>query len=87
MIRVFLAVIAMFFLPFFVYAAFKFVKDRGDVKDGFLQGAPVNWLLVIGTILAVGSLAKLVSTDILEYEQQQSAPSETSGPRIPGRTQ
>lgn len=87
MIRVLLAVIAMFFLPFFAYAAYKFVKDRGDVKDGFLQGAPVNWLLVIGTILAVGSLAKLVSTDILEYEEQQSAPSATTGTKTPGRNQ
>ncbi len=86
MIRVFLAVLAMFFLPFFAYAAFKFVKDRGDVQDGFLDGAPVNWLLVIGTILAVGTLAKLVSTDILEYEAQQRAPAENTGAQTPGRS-
>ena len=86
MIRVFLAVVAVFFLPFFVYAAFKFVKDRGDVKDGFLSGAPVNWLLVIGTILAVSTLAKLVSTDILEYEAQQSAPASSQGAQTPGRS-
>ncbi len=86
MIRVFIAVLAMFFLPFFAYAAFKFVKDRGDVKDGFLNGAPVNWLLVIGTILAVGTLAKLVSTDILEYEAQQGSPAAIQGPQTPGRS-
>jgi TRAP-type C4-dicarboxylate transport system permease small subunit len=86
MIRVLLAVLAMFFLPFFIYAAYKYVKDRGDVQEGFLQGAPVNWLLIIGTILAVGTLAKLVSTDILEYEGQQSAPAKTSGAQTPGRS-
>jgi hypothetical protein len=86
MIRVLLAVLAMFFLPFFAFAAYKFVRDRGDVKDGFLSGAPVNWLLVIGTILAVGTLAKLVSTDILEYEAQQKAPAESSGAQKPGRS-
>ena len=86
MIRVLLAVLAMFFLPFFIYAAYKYVKDRGDVQEGFLQGAPVNWLLIIGTILAVGTLAKLVSTDILEYEEQQGAPAETSGAKTPGRS-
>lgn len=86
MIRVFLAVLVMFFLPFFAYAAYKFVKDRGNVQDGFLQGAPVNWLLVAGTILAMSTLAKLVSTDILEYEGQQSVPAENSGAQKPGRS-
>ena len=86
MIRVFLAVVAMFFLPFFAYAAYAFVRDRGEVKDSLLQGAPVNWLLVAGTILAVSTLAKLVSTDILEYEGQQGAPAETSGAKTPGRS-
>ncbi len=86
MIRVLLAVLAMFFLPFLAYTAYAFVRDRGEVKDSLLEGAPLNWLLVIGTILAVGSLAKLVSTDILEYEGQQSAPAETSGAKTPGRS-
>ena len=86
MIRVLLAVIAMFFLPFFAYAAYAFVRDRGEVKDSLLQDAPVNWLLVAGTILAVSTLAKLVSTDILEYEGQQGAPAETSGAKTPGRS-
>lgn len=86
MIRVFLAMLAMFFLPFFLYAAYNFVRQRGEPNGGLLEGAPINWLALAGTVLAVGTLARLVSMDILEYEGQQRAPSETPGPRTPGRS-
>lgn len=87
MIRVFLAVIGMFFVPFFLYAAYEFVRNRGELKKDFLQHAPVNWLAIAGTILAVGTLGSLVSTEILEYERQQRATSETPGDKTPGRNQ
>ena len=86
MIRVFLAVLAMFFLPFFAYAAFSFVKNRGEIKGNLLQDAPVNWLAVAGTILAVGTLAKLVSTDVIEYERHQQSTTHGTGAQTPGRS-
>lgn len=84
MIRLLLAVLAMFFLPFFVYAAYNFVRRRGDLEGNLLEGAPLNWLAVIGTILAVGTVARLVSMDILEYEQGQRVNTETSDTEKPG---
>ncbi len=86
MIRVLLAIFGMFFLPFFLYAAYVFVRDHGELKKNFLQEAPVNWLAVAGTILAVGTLARLVSTDIIEYESKQRATGETSSTQTPGRS-
>jgi hypothetical protein len=86
MIRVFLAMLAMFFLPFFLYAAYNFVRQRGETNGGLLEGAPINWLALAGTVLAIGTLARLVSLDILEYEGQQRAPAETPGPQTPGRS-
>lgn len=86
MIRVFLAFLAMFFLPFFLYAAYVFVRRKGDFSGNLLKDAPVNWLAVIGTILALGTLARLVSMDILEYENKQNAPSQSSGSQSPGRS-
>lgn len=87
MIRVFLAVLAMFFLPFFLYSAYEFVRRKGDFGGNLLKDAPVNWLAVAGTILALGTLARLVSMDILEYEAKQQAPAQTSGEQNPGRSQ
>lgn len=87
MIRVFLAVFGMFFVPFFLYVAYEFVRSGGELKKDFLQHAPVNWLVVAGTILAVATLGSLVSTEILEYENQERATSETSGDKTPGPKQ
>lgn len=77
MIRFFLAVLVMFFLPFFVYAAYAFLKGEHKKADGLMANAPVNWLAIAGAVLAVGTLAKLVSTDILEYENQQNSSAST----------
>lgn len=85
MIRVFLAFLAMFFLPFLLYSAYVFIRRKGDFSGNLLKDAPINWLLVIGTILALGTLARLVSMDILEYEAKQQAPAQTSGEQTPGR--
>ncbi len=85
MIRVFLAVIGMFFLPFLLYAAYEYVKNRGEMKHGFLHNAPINWLTVAGTVFAVVTLGSLVSTEILKWErEQQRATTETSGEQTPG---
>lgn len=84
MIRLLLAVLAMFFLPFFAYAAYNFVRRRGDMEGNLLEGAPLNWLALAGTILAVATVARLVSMDILEYEQNQRVNSETSDTQKPG---
>lgn len=86
MIRVFLAVLAMFFLPFLLYAAYVFIRRKGEVNGNLLQDAPINWLAVAGTILALATLGRLVSMDILEYEAQQSAPAQTQGTQSPGRS-
>jgi len=85
MIRVFLAVLAMFFLPFFVYAAYQLVRRKGDLDGNLLQDAPVNWLALAGTILAIGTLARLVSMDIIEHETRQNAPAQTEGAASPGK--
>ncbi|GBE43363.1 hypothetical protein BMS3Bbin10_01439 [bacterium BMS3Bbin10] len=85
MIRFFLAVIAMFFVPFLIYAAFVFVRRRGNLEGNLLEDAPVNWLAVAGTILAVGTFASLVSMEIIEYEQGSQAPSLREGQVKPGR--
>ena len=87
MIRVFLAVIGMFFLPFFLYAAYQFVRGRGELKNDFLQHAPINWLIIAGTVLAVGTLGSLVSSDIIEYERQQGTTSEAPSEKAPGPKQ
>ena len=68
-------------------SAYEFVRKGGELKKDFLEHAPVNWLTVAGTILAVGTLGSLVSTNILEYERQQRATGETSGERTPGPKQ
>lgn len=86
MIRVFLAFLVMFFLPFFLYSAYVFVRRKGDFSGNLLKDAPINWLAVIGTILALGTLARLVSMDILEYESKQGVPSHSSGTQSPGRS-
>jgi len=86
MIRLFLAIAGMFFLPFFLYAAFVFIRRRGNLEGNLLEDAPINWLSLAGTILAVGTLASLVSMDILEYESQQNEPATSQGETSPGRS-
>ncbi|MDA7947021.1 MAG: DUF6111 family protein [Hyphomicrobiaceae bacterium] len=86
MIRVVLAMIGMFFLPFFLYAAYQYVKNSGELKKDFLKDAPINWLIIAGTILAMGTLGSLVSSDILEYERQQRATTEKPAGQTPGRS-
>lgn len=85
MIRLFLAIAGMFFLPFFLYAAYIFIRRRGKLEGNFLQDAPINWLSLAGTVLAVGTLARLVSMDILEYENQQKEPVAIEGKSTPGK--
>lgn len=85
MIRFFLAVIAMFFVPFFAYAAIVFVRRRGKLEGNLLEDAPVSWLAVAGAVLAFGTLASLISTEIIEYEKGSQAPSLREGSAKPGR--
>ena len=86
MIRLLLAIIGMFFLPFLLYAAYVFVRSRGSLEGNLLEDAPINWLSLAGTILAVGAMASLVSQDIIEYENQQSEPTTSQGKSTPGRS-
>ena len=86
MIRLFLAIVSMFFLPFFLFAAYEFVRRRGKLEGNLLEDAPINWLSLAGTILAVGTLASLVSMDILEYESQQNGPVPSQSITKPGRS-
>lgn len=86
MIRLFLAIAGMFFLPFFLYAAYIFIRRRGKLEGNLLQDAPINWLSLAGTILAVGTLARLVSMDILEYENQQNEPVTIEDKMKPGKS-
>jgi hypothetical protein len=86
MIRLLLAILAMFFLPFFLYAAYTFIRRRGKLEGNLLEDAPVNWLMVAGTILAIGTLARLVSMDIIEYERQPGEPVTSQGQKTPGRS-
>lgn len=86
MIRVFIAMAGMFFLPFLVYAAFQFVKNGGELKKDFLEHAPISWLTIAGTVFAAATLGSLVSTEILEYERQQRE-TEKSADETPGRSQ
>ena len=44
MIRLFLAIVGMFFLPFLLYTAFVFVRRRGKLEGNLLVDAPINWL-------------------------------------------
>jgi hypothetical protein len=86
MIRLFLAMVGMFFLPFLLYTAFVFIRRRGKLEGNFLEDAPINWLSLAGTILAVGTIASLVSMDILEYERQQAEPVTSQSKTTPGRS-
>ncbi len=79
MIRFFLAIVVMFFLPFFSYAAYNFVRRGGKLEGNLLAGAPVNWLALAGAVLAIGTLANLVSMDILEYERKSQPPAASEG--------
>ncbi len=74
MIRFFLAMVVMFFLPFFSYAAYSFVRRGGKMEGNLLEGAPVKWLAIAGGVLAIGTLVNLVSMEILEYEGSNSQP-------------
>lgn len=74
MIRFFLAIVFMFFLPFFSYAAYSFVRRGGKLEGNLLEGAPVKWLAIAGGVLAIGTLVNLVSMDILEYERTSQPP-------------
>ena len=78
MIRFFLAIVVMFFLPFFSYAVYSFVRRGGKLEGNLLEGAPVKWLAIAVGVLALGTLVNLVYMDILEYERtsQPPAPSE-----------
>lgn len=86
MIRFFLAVIFMFFVPFFVYAGIVFMRQRGKQKGNLLENAPINWLAIAGTVLAVGTLLSLVSVETIEYEEGDQAPSLREGQMNPGRS-
>lgn len=77
MIRFFLSIIIMFFLPFISYTAYVFVRRSGKLEGNLLQDAPVSWLALAGAVLAIGALVNLVSMDILEYERN-SPPSAAS---------
>jgi len=56
MIRFFLAIVVMYSLPFFSYAAYSFVRRGGKFEGNLLEGAPVNWLALAGAVLAIGAL-------------------------------
>ncbi len=86
MIRFFFAVVAMFFVPFFVYAAIAFVRQRGKLEGSLLENAPINWLAVAGAVLAFGTFASLISIEIIEYEKGDPAPSLREGAAKPGRS-
>ena len=86
MIRFFLAIIVMFFLPFFAYAAYVFVRRGGKLEGNLLDGAPVNWLALTGAVLAIGTLVNLVSMDILEYERNSPVPAASEGSTNSGRS-
>jgi len=85
MIRFFLAMIVMFFLPFFCYAAYVFVRRGGKWEGNLLEGAPVNWLALAGGVLAIGALVNLVSMDILKYERNSQPPAASEGAEKSGR--
>jgi len=86
MIRFFLAIIFMFFLPFFSYAAYTFVRRGGKLEGNLLEGAPVNWLTLAGAVLAIGTLVNLVSMDILEYERNNRPPASSEGSKDSNRS-
>ncbi len=86
MIRLFLAIVGMFFLPFLLDTAFVFIRRRGKLEGNLLEDAPINWLSLAGTILAVGTVASLVSMEILEYENQQNEPVTSQSKTKPGRS-
>ncbi len=85
MIRFFLAMVVMFFLPFFSYAVYSFVRRGGKLEGNLLEGAPVKWLAIAGGVLALGTLVNLVSMDILEYERNSQPPAASEDAEKSGR--
>lgn len=57
MIRVLAFHIALFLLPFAVYAGYLYFGHRRDPREGeSWQGAPKFWLAVIGMVLSIGAM-------------------------------
>ena len=57
MLRVILVNLAMFFLPFAGYVAFKYLTRVDDGKANVFEGLPLMPLALLGTILVAGTLA------------------------------
>lgn len=60
MLRVVIANILMFLLPFLVYGAYVWLVRRQRSAEDVWRNAPVTWLFAIGLVLVVGTLVSLV---------------------------
>ncbi len=69
--RVILLMILLFFLPFLFYAGYVAVIGRSKEAD-----TPIVALSLIGTLLAVGTLASFVYFDITSEKDQSRKASE-----------
>ncbi len=85
MARIVLINLFMFALPFLVYGAYVYLVRRGQDRDSIWRGAPINWLVVAGLVLALGTLASLVTFSGSGTEGTYQPPRFEDGVIKPGR--
>lgn len=84
MIRIVIENILLFLLPTALYAIF-IAATRTNNKQGVLDGAPLAWLLMAGTILVVATLAFYGSSSGGKPGQAYDPASMQNGQIAPGR--
>ena len=87
MARIVLINLFMFALPFLVYGAYVYLVRRGQSPDSIWRGAPINWLVVAGFVLALATLATLVTFSGWDTGGTYQPPRYEDGVIVPGRVE
>ena len=74
MLRVVIVNLAMFLLPFLIYAAWIYLTRRGADRRKGLNDAPIFWLLAIGAVMVIATIGTLISFSGSDSEGIYHAP-------------
>ncbi len=83
MIRIVIENIVLFLLPTLLYVIY-IAATRKDNSKGVLDGAPLAWLLLTGSLLMVGVLALYGSNTNGKPDQAYHPPVMKDGKIVPG---